>query len=118
MLLESIPAQDPTRPSFITPFGLAVEACSELRKQSRVFLRAQGAGREIGSGWQYLNTFFIPETVQFGGFIMRTWLASAALLSRRMAKRISAVAALLTAGTVPALAQPEGGGGEASLKLP
>src|SRR3954453_3465848 len=69
MLVESIPAQDPTRPSFITPFGLAVEACSELRKQSRVFLRAQGAGREIGSGWQYLNTFFIPETVQFGGFI-------------------------------------------------
>ena len=26
-------------------------------------------GREIGSGWQYLNTVFIPETVQFGGFI-------------------------------------------------
>jgi len=49
---------------------------------------------------------------------MRTWLATAALLSRCMAKRISAVAALLTVGTVSALAQPEGGGGEASLKLP
>ena len=49
---------------------------------------------------------------------MRTWLATAAMLSRCMAKRISAVAALLSAGTVSALAQPEGGGGEASLKLP
>jgi len=26
-------AQNPTRPSFITPFGLAVEACSEFRNQ-------------------------------------------------------------------------------------
>jgi len=47
MLLKSRnPAQNPTRPSFITPFGLAVEACSEFRKQFQFFgvLRAR-AGR-------------------------------------------------------------------------
>src|SRR5437660_10922922 len=35
-----------------------------------------------------------------------------------MATKISAVAALLTVGAVAAFAQPEGAGGEASLKLP
>src|ERR1700745_2106156 len=51
---------------------------------------------------------------------MRTWLATAALFSRRMAMRISAAAALLTVGAVTAFAQPggEAAGGEAALKLP
>ncbi len=51
---------------------------------------------------------------------MRTWLATAALLSCRMAKKISAVAALLTVGAAAAFAQPAGEAacGEASLKLP
>ncbi len=49
---------------------------------------------------------------------MRTWLATAALFSRRMAMKISAVVALLTLGWASALAQPEAAGGEASLKLP
>ena len=48
---------------------------------------------------------------------MRTSLATAALFSRRMALRISAVAALHTVGAASAFAQPEAGG-EASLKLP
>ena len=49
---------------------------------------------------------------------MRTWLATAAIFGRRMAKTISVAAALLTAGTVSAFAQPESAGGEAALKLP
>jgi K(+)-stimulated pyrophosphate-energized sodium pump len=48
---------------------------------------------------------------------MRTWLATAAFFSRRMALKISAVLALLTVGAASAFAQPETGG-EASLKLP
>src|SRR5579862_8292056 len=51
---------------------------------------------------------------------MRTWLATAALVSRRMAMKISAAAAvvaLLTVGAAAAFAQPEAGG-EAALKLP
>ena len=48
---------------------------------------------------------------------MRTWLATAAVVSRRMAMKISAIAALLTVGATAAFAQPEAGG-EASLKLP
>src|SRR5215471_9997869 len=48
---------------------------------------------------------------------MRIWLATAALFSRRMAMKISAVVALLTVGAASAFAQPEAGG-EASLKLP
>ncbi|HEY1678335.1 MAG TPA: sodium-translocating pyrophosphatase [Candidatus Sulfotelmatobacter sp.] len=49
---------------------------------------------------------------------MRTWLATAAIFSRSMAKKLSAVAALLTVGAVSAFAQPESAGGEAALKLP
>jgi K(+)-stimulated pyrophosphate-energized sodium pump len=49
---------------------------------------------------------------------MRTWLATAAICSRRMALKISAVAALLAVGAVSAFAQPESAGGEAALKLP
>src|ERR1700739_1748618 len=51
---------------------------------------------------------------------MRTWLATAALVSRRMAMKISATAALLTVGAATALAPPAGeaAGGESSLKLP
>jgi len=49
---------------------------------------------------------------------MRTWLATAALFSRRMAMKIWAASALLTVGAAAAFAQPEGAGGEASLKLP
>ncbi|HYM78642.1 MAG TPA: sodium-translocating pyrophosphatase [Candidatus Dormibacteraeota bacterium] len=50
---------------------------------------------------------------------MRTWLATAAFFSRRMAIKISAVVALLTVGAAAAFAQPAGEvGGEASLKLP
>ncbi|HEY3974919.1 MAG TPA: sodium-translocating pyrophosphatase [Candidatus Sulfotelmatobacter sp.] len=51
---------------------------------------------------------------------MRTWLATAALVTRRVATRLFAVTALLTVGASTALAQPEGAavGGEASLKLP
>jgi K(+)-stimulated pyrophosphate-energized sodium pump len=49
---------------------------------------------------------------------MRTWLATAAFFTRRVATKISVVAALLTVGTATALAQPVGEGGEASLKLP
>src|SRR5580658_7771225 len=49
---------------------------------------------------------------------MRTWLATAAFSTRRVATKISAVAALLIVGTTSALAQPASEGGEASLKLP
>jgi len=50
---------------------------------------------------------------------MRTWLATAAFFSCRMAMKISAVAALMTLGAAAAFAQPAGEpGGEASLKLP
>jgi K(+)-stimulated pyrophosphate-energized sodium pump len=49
---------------------------------------------------------------------MRTWLATAAFFTRRMAAKISAIATLLTVGAATALAQPAGEGGEASLKLP
>jgi len=50
---------------------------------------------------------------------MRTWLATAALCSRRMVTKISAVVALMTVGAAAAFAQPAGEmGGEASLKLP
>jgi K(+)-stimulated pyrophosphate-energized sodium pump len=51
---------------------------------------------------------------------MRTWLATAAFFTRRVATRISTVAVLLTAGVTTAVAQPAGesAGGEASLKLP
>jgi K(+)-stimulated pyrophosphate-energized sodium pump len=49
---------------------------------------------------------------------MRTWLATAAFFSRRMAMKISTVIVLLTVGTAAAFAQPEAAGGEASLKLP
>ena len=52
--------------------------------------------------------------------MMRTWLATAAFFTRRVAMKLSAVAALLTVGAATALAQPAGeaAGGEASLKLP
>ncbi len=49
---------------------------------------------------------------------MRTWLATAAFFSRRMAMKISVVAALFTVGAAVAFAQPSEAGGEASLKLP
>ena len=50
---------------------------------------------------------------------MRTCLATAAFLTRGVAKKLFAVAALLAVGTATALAQPSGeAGGEASLKLP
>jgi len=51
---------------------------------------------------------------------MRTWLATAAFLTRSVARKFFAVTALLTVGAVTALAQPSGEtpGGEASLKLP
>jgi len=50
---------------------------------------------------------------------MRTWLATAAIISRRMAMKVSAVVALFTVGAAAAFAQPAGeAGGEASLKLP
>ena len=51
---------------------------------------------------------------------MRTWLATAAFFTRRVATKLSAVAALLTVGAATAFAQPAGesAGGEASLKLP
>jgi K(+)-stimulated pyrophosphate-energized sodium pump len=54
---------------------------------------------------------------------MRTWIATAAFFTGRVATKLSATAALLwvglvTTGTAAALAQPTGEGGEASLKLP
>jgi K(+)-stimulated pyrophosphate-energized sodium pump len=53
---------------------------------------------------------------------MRTWLTTAAFMSRRVVMKISAVIALLTIGAMSALAQssqPAGeAGGEAALKLP
>src|ERR1043166_2864049 len=50
---------------------------------------------------------------------MRTWLATAALVGRSVAMKISAVAALLSLSAATAFAQPAGEtGGEASLKLP
>jgi K(+)-stimulated pyrophosphate-energized sodium pump len=51
---------------------------------------------------------------------MRTWIATAAFCTRRMAVKISAVVALLTLGAAASFAQPssEAPGGEASLKLP
>src|SRR5215813_12245912 len=58
------------------------------------------------------NTVFIRRTH------MRTWLARAAFLSRRMAMKLSAAVALVV-GATAAFAQPAGetAGGEASLKL-
>jgi K(+)-stimulated pyrophosphate-energized sodium pump len=51
---------------------------------------------------------------------MRTWLAPFAFQGRRIATKLSALAALLTVSAATALAQPAGesGGGEAALKLP
>src|SRR5277367_1840713 len=49
---------------------------------------------------------------------MRTWLATAAFQTRRVATMISTVAVLLTGGAVSAFAQPSEAGGEAALKLP
>jgi K(+)-stimulated pyrophosphate-energized sodium pump len=50
---------------------------------------------------------------------MRTWLATAAWLTRRVATKLSVVATLLTVGAASAFAQPAGeAAGEASLKLP
>ncbi len=51
---------------------------------------------------------------------MRTWLAIAAFFPRRVATKLSLLAALLTASAATALAQPAGetAGGEASLRLP
>src|SRR3954454_20000099 len=49
---------------------------------------------------------------------MRTCLATAALVSRRMVTKFSAVVALLTVSAAPAFDQPAAEGGEASLKLP
>ena len=50
---------------------------------------------------------------------MRTWLASAAFFSRRMAMKLPSVVALLTLNAAAAFAQPASeAGGEASLKLP
>ena len=51
---------------------------------------------------------------------MRTWLATAAFFTRRVATKVSAVAALLTLGVAGAYAQPAGesAAGEAALKLP
>jgi K(+)-stimulated pyrophosphate-energized sodium pump len=51
---------------------------------------------------------------------MRTWLATAAFLSRRVALKLSAGVALFTVGAAAAFAQTSGesAGGEASLKLP
>jgi len=50
---------------------------------------------------------------------MRTWLATAALVGRSVAMKISAVAGLLTVGAATAFAQPaREARGEASLKLP
>src|SRR5271169_7218904 len=58
------------------------------------------------------------KSSSFGGLIMRTWLATAAFLTRRVGTKLSALAALLTIGAATALAQPASEGGEASLKLP
>jgi len=50
---------------------------------------------------------------------MRTWLATSAFVTRRVALRVSAVLAVLAIfGSASAFAQPEAAGGEASLKLP
>ena len=49
---------------------------------------------------------------------MRNWLATAASIARRMAMKISAVAALLTVGAVRPWPNRNRAGGEASLKLP
>src|SRR3954453_3356987 len=60
----------------------------------------------------YRNAVLIRRT------FMRTCLATAALVSRRMVTKFSAVVALLTVSAAAAFAQPAGEGGEASLKLP
>src|SRR6266566_2985011 len=51
---------------------------------------------------------------------MRTWLATSAFQGRRIATKLSALAALFTVRATTALAQPAGesAGGEAGLKLP
>jgi len=50
---------------------------------------------------------------------MRIWFGTAAIFSRRMAMKVTAVIALLTGGAAAAFAQPAGeAGGEAALKLP
>ena len=50
---------------------------------------------------------------------MRIWLATARRVIRRMARKVSALAALVTIGAAAALAQPQSeAGGEASLRLP
>src|SRR5579862_5254639 len=82
---------------------------------------ARTASFEAASGRQCLNTFVILKTVFFRRtYLMRIWLATAAFLTRRVCRNLSAVVALLTLGAASALAQPAGesAGGEASLKLP
>src|SRR5258707_3253014 len=56
----------------------------------------------------------------FGGLIMHSWLATSAFQGRRIATKLSALAALFTVSATTVLAQPAGesGGGEAALKLP
>src|SRR4029077_1660474 len=76
---------------------------------------------DAGSGRRCLKTFENSlKPCYVGGLIMRTWLATAAFITRGMGMKLSAVAALLTVGAATALAQPAGeaGGGEAALKLP
>jgi K(+)-stimulated pyrophosphate-energized sodium pump len=51
---------------------------------------------------------------------MRTWLATAAFETRRVAAKIAVAAVMVTVGAAAAMAQPAGeaAGGEAALKLP
>src|SRR5271169_4835961 len=92
--------QNPTRPSS-NSYGLAVEACSEFRRQCSPLCA--------------LTRLQIPEPKSTGGFLMRTWLAGVAFQGRRLVtasvKKISAVAALLAVSAVSAMAQPAGEAG-------
>ncbi len=69
------------------------------------------AGNECAGRRSTLNPIFLD-----GGFLMRTWLASAWSLGCRYAKG-SAAAAFLTLVTGAAAAAQEAGG-EAALKVP
>jgi K(+)-stimulated pyrophosphate-energized sodium pump len=82
---------------------------------------ARDASFQAASGTQSQHTLVIPKNRFLSeDSYMRTWLATAACLTRRVAMKFSAVVALLTLGAATALAQPAGEsvGGEASLKLP
>src|SRR5579871_4668112 len=120
--------------SFLAACCVALNLCKTRRGQAQHSFRSCGGSvfgkvsprlrmRDMGNRFRNrkcLNTSVLHTNRSNSEDFMRTWLATAALFSRRMATRIPAVIALMTLGAVTAFAQPAGetAGGEASLKLP